>query len=521
MRTMESSLPAEEQEGWGLAAVAAVRAVFGIVWAIDAALTWRGAFATNYVGYLQNAAHGQPAWLAPWFNLWLSLVTPNPSPFIWATRIVETLIAVGLLLGLARKWTYIVGTLFSLLIWATAEGFGGPYATGASNIGPALVYVLVFVSLIAFERVLGLNPYSVDYYIERRRPGWARVAELQPDAGARRALPHMPWRRQGFAILGIVVALVFFLGTLESALNAAPATPANAAAAVAPLQIASTQPGAARDATLPPLLGTGDTVNLAITSSDANVEIASGVQYAAWTFGGTVPGPVIHVRQGQKVNVTYTNQGHMQHSIDFHSAEVPPDVAYRSINPGESLQFTWQANTPGAFIYHCGTPPVLLHMANGMYGAVVVDPAQALPAADASYVLVQSEWYTQQAQDKLMGGDFSKMQAANPDEVVFNGKAFQYKDHPLAARVGQRVRLYVVNAGPNLPSAFHVIGGMFQAVYPDANPAHAQNGVSTWTIAPGQGVIFDITFGQAGKYPFVDHSMRSMQIGAVGVIQAQ
>src|SRR5581483_9208460 len=152
------------------------------------------------------------------------------------------------------------------------------------------------------------------------------------------------------------------------------------------------------------------------------------------------------------VNVTYVNRGIMQHSIDFHAAEVPPNVAYRSINPGDSLQFSFVARTAGVFVYHCGTPPVLMHMANGMYGAIVVDPVPALPPADVSYVLVQSEWYTQQLQGSLLTGDPGKMFTVSPDEVVFNGMAYQYRDQPLTARAGERIRLYVVDAGPNLSS---------------------------------------------------------------------
>ena len=110
---------------------------------------------------------------------------------------------------------------------------------------------------------------------------------------------------------------------------------------------------------------------------------------------------------------------------------------------------------------------MLQHIANGMYGAIIVDPSEPLPPADVSYVLVQSEWYTAQAEGTLMTGDYDKMMSVRPDEVVFNGIAFQYNDHPLTAKVGQRVRLYVINAGPNLGSAFHIIGGMFAAVYPD------------------------------------------------------
>jgi nitrite reductase (NO-forming) len=267
---------------------------------------------------------------------------------------------------------------------------------------------------------------------------------------------------------------------------------------------------------LPPLINNGNTAAVTMTASDATIQIASGVQYQAWTFNGTVPGPILHVRQGQTLNVTLVNNGTMQHSIDFHAAQVAPDVAYRSINPGEKLEFSFVAATPGAFIYHCGTPPVLQHMANGMYGAIIVDPAEPLPPADVSYVLVESEWYTAQAEGTLMTGDYNKMLSVTPDEVVFNGIAFQYTDHPLTAKVGQRVRLYIIDAGPNLGSAFHIIGGMFAAVYPDADPKHALSGVSTYPIAPGQGVIFDAIMSQPGKYPIVDHSMRNMEIGATG-----
>jgi nitrite reductase (NO-forming) len=121
-------------------------------------------------------------------------------------------------------------------------------------------------------------------------------------------------------------------------------------------------------------------------------------------------------------------------------------------------------------------------------------------------------------QGPLMGLDFGKMMAATPDEVVFNGIADQYKDQPLTARAGQRVRLYVVDAGPSLPSAFHVVGAIFQSVYPDGDPAHALSGVSTYTVSPGEGVVFDLTIPEPGRYTFVDHAMRNMMLGAAGVL---
>jgi nitrite reductase (NO-forming) len=269
------------------------------------------------------------------------------------------------------------------------------------------------------------------------------------------------------------------------------------------------------------LLGEGDSVDLTIESTDVAVEIANGVTYQAWTFGGSVPGPVLHVRQGQTIHVRYTNNGMMQHSLDFHAAEVPPNEAYKNIDPGQTLEYSFVANTPGVFLYHCGTAPVLLHIGNGMYGAIIVDPAQPLPPADVSYVIVQGEWYTSQASGQEMRGNYQKMQAVQPDEVVFNGVANQYKDPPLVAHVGKTIRLYVVDAGPNLSSAFHVIGSMFQKVYPDGDAAHALTGVSTFPIGPGEGVVFDLTIPKAGKYPFVDHSMRSVSMGAVGVLDVR
>jgi nitrite reductase (NO-forming) len=508
-----------DSRAWLIVAAAGLRTAFGVLMSVDAYLKWQPGFASHYVGYLQNAANAQPHWLQPWFHMWLRLVTIHPEFFISATRWIETAIAIGLLLGFARRITYFAGALFCLLIWSTAEGFGGPYTSGATNVGPALVYVLVFMAAALFEHLLGPNPYSADYYIELLFPRWAWWIELTPRRAAQPPLA-LDWDHQLGVIGAIIVVVVFALCTLASSRTVLPPTPQNAAAAVSPLSLASGKPVAnVASPVLPPLLGEGDTVAVTIESKDSTVEIASGVQYQAWTFGGTVPGPILHVRQGQTVNVTFVNNGNMQHSIDLHAAQVAPNIAYRSINPGTKLNFSFVATTPGAFIYHCGTPPVLQHMANGMYGAIIVDPAEPLPPADVSYVLVQSEWYTAQDEGTLMVGDYDKMLAVRPDEVVFNGVAFQYNDHPLTAKAGQRVRFYVIDAGPNLATAFHIIGGMFAAVYPDGDAKHALAGVSTYPIAPGQGAVFDAIIPGPGKYPFVDHSMRDMEIGAAGALQ--
>jgi nitrite reductase (NO-forming) len=502
---------------WPAMARTALRVAFGLIWVVNAALTWTNEFAVHYVGYLHNAAQGQSAWSAWWFSLWIAVVTPHAMLFVWATRIIETALALALVFGFARKTTYIAGALFSLLVWSTAEGFGGPYAVGATNMGAGIVYVLVFIALIVINSRSGPSLYSVDYYIEKRWPCWHRVAEL---SSARKPTPAHPvsWSVQGPVLLGLAVLVFFLIAGLHSSLNVKGASPTAAAAAVSPLSLASTEPVKhPRDARLPPLTD-GPSVSVDISSTDRKVEIASGVQYQAWTFGAMVPGPTIHVRQGQTVNVTYTNHGTMQHSIDFHSALTPPNLSFAEVDPGKSITFSFVAKVPGAFVYHCGTPPVLLHMANGMYGAIIVDPATPLPPAAESYVIVQSEWYTQQVAGKLMGADYQKMLDERPDEVVFNGIAFQYRDHPLPVTPGERVRIYFVNAGPSLWSSFHVIGEIFDAVYPDGDTAHALTGVSTYSVGPGAGAIFDLVIQAPGKYPFVDHSMAHMTIGAQGIL---
>ncbi|HET6632164.1 MAG TPA: multicopper oxidase domain-containing protein [Rhodanobacteraceae bacterium] len=506
-------------QAWPAMLGSALRVAFGLIWAVDAALTWTPRFADHYVGYLHNAAQGQPAWSAWWFAMWIAIVTPHAGVFIWLTRIAETLIALGLLLGVARKSLYVAGALFSLLIWSTAEGFGGPYTVGATNMGAAIAYVLIFIALIAINYRAGISPYSLDYLIERRWPRWRRIAEWRADEPPRVVHP-VSWGVQASALLGIALLVFFLVGGLYSTLNVRAPSPSAAAAAVSPLSLAKGKLVHARDARLPPA-EPGPSMDVRVIATDETVEIASGVQYQAWTFGGSVPGPTIHVRQGQTVNVTFTNHGHMQHSIDFHAAVTPPSLHYVDIDPGESLTFSFVANTPGAFLYHCGTPPVLLHIGNGMYGALIVDPATPLPPAAESYVLVQGEWYTQQVSGSLMGGNFERMKAEQPDEVVFNGVAFQYRDHPLPVTAGERVRVYFVNAGPDLWSSFHVIGAIFDAVYPDGDPGHALSGVSTYTVGPGAGAVFDLVIPQPGEYAFVDHDMAHAIIGAQGIFDVR
>ena len=198
-----------------------------------------------------------------------------------------------------------------------------------------------------------------------------------------------------------------------------------------------------------PVASSGDVVNVKSVAKQQLISLASGVAYRAWTFNGTVPGPVIRVRQGQTIHFTLQNDDKtMAHSIDFHAAQTPPNVNYKPVLPGQSLTFDWKANYPGVFMYHCGTPPVMEHMANGMYGAIIVDPAGGWSPAQ-EYVLVQSEFYTKQLPDGSYTYDAAKAMAMQPDYVTFNGYMNQYTETPLTAKPGQRIRLFVLNAGPS------------------------------------------------------------------------
>ena len=269
--------------------------------------------------------------------------------------------------------------------------------------------------------------------------------------------------------------------------------------------------------TLPPA-PQGSDVNVKLVIQEKLISIAQGVAYHAWTFNGTVPGPIIHVRQGQMVHTTIVNEGSMPHSIDFHAAQTPWNVNYQEIGVGKSFSFTWRANFPGVFMYHCGTPTVIYHMANGMYGTIIVDPASGWTPAQ-EYVLVQSEFYTAQNPDGSYSVDSTKMMNNTPDYVVFNGYANQYKDAPLTAKVGQKIRLYILDAGPSQFSAFHVIGAIFSNAYMDGNPANRTQGNQTVMVAPGGGMVVELTIPDAGLYPFVTHSFADASKGAMGVIK--
>jgi nitrite reductase (NO-forming) len=286
------------------------------------------------------------------------------------------------------------------------------------------------------------------------------------------------------------------------------------------------------------------------------IEIAPGVRYQAWTFGGTVPGPVVHVREGDRIQFTMKNrtmekvsvtspaagnapflqqaaasnlqkalplQQPMHHSIDFHAATVAADDKWQPIMPGQTITFEWVANYPGIFMYHCGIPPVLQHVAMGQYGIVIVSPREGYPTDDTAtrrYAVVQSEFYLKEGAGGLYEFDFDAAQKKQPSHVLFNGHSGALTDTPLQAREGERVRLYFANVGPNDQSSAHVIGAVFDRVWYEGNLKNEWRGMRTALLGSSNGAVLEFIVPEEGRYVLVDHEFADVQKGAVGQIVA-
>lgn len=286
------------------------------------------------------------------------------------------------------------------------------------------------------------------------------------------------------------------------------------------------------------------------------VEVGPDVRYNAWTFGGSIPGPVLHVREGDRVTFTMKNRSHetvaltspvkggaafleqlarwndrevppaltpMRHSIDFHAATVAPNDKWRSIEPGESIRFKWTANYPGVYMYHCGTPPVLQHVAMGQYGVVIVSPREGYPTdeqVDREYVVVQSEFYLKKGEDGVYVFDHDAAFMKQPSIVAFNGHQKALVDAPLRAMPGDRVRLYLHNVGPSDSASSHVIGTVFDRVFYEGNPANDWRGMQTVLLGASNGAVVEFVVPEPGEYVLVDHEFADAAKGAVGKIVA-
>ena len=281
--------------------------------------------------------------------------------------------------------------------------------------------------------------------------------------------------------------------------------------------MAEADPGfVAHDAALPPL-GNGRVHRRTFTVQEVDREVAPGVTQRLWTFNGNAPGPVLHGRVGDVFEITLVNDGTIGHSIDFHAGALAPDGPMRTIAPGESLVYRFTATRAGVWMYHCSSMPMSAHIANGLFGAVVIEPPD-LPEVDRSYLLVQSELFL-----GPQGGpvDMEKIQAESPDAVVFNGYANQYDQRPLPARVGERIRVWVLDAGPNRSTSFHVVGSQFDTVYSEGGYLlrPGVGGAQSLGLEAAQGGFVELSFPAAGHYPFVSHVMVDAERGAHGIFR--
>jgi nitrite reductase (NO-forming) len=282
---------------------------------------------------------------------------------------------------------------------------------------------------------------------------------------------------------------------------------------------------------LPPPIGKRDPQTLRVDLLAAEVEggrLAEGTTFGYWTFNGKVPGPFIRVRVGDTVDIHLKNSGDsaMMHSVDFHATTGPGGgAAVLQVEPGKEKAMTWKALVPGLYVYHCATPMVAEHIANGMYGLILVEPAEGLPKVDREFYVMQGEIYTDIAYGQHGSAEFSveKLLDEHPEYFVFNGSVGALsKLHPLHAKVGETVRIYFGVGGPNFTSSFHVIGEIFDRVYALGGIiTKPLEGIQTVSVAPGGAVIVEFKLQVPGNYTIVDHALTRLERGLAGILSVE
>ena len=344
--------------------------------------------------------------------------------------------------------------------------------------------------------------------------------------------PSTSASRFGMAMLLAILALLFTV-SLTGCTRSADAAEAGGRSAV-PIRSASDEITGQEIAVVthapnvpPPITRTHPTrVIVNLETIETVAQIADSVEYPVWTFGGQVPGSFIRVREGDLVEFTLKNHPHstVPHNIDLHAVTGPGGGAAASLTmPGGESVFTFSALNPGLYVYHCATSPVPMHMANGMYGMILVEPKGGLPKVDKEFYVMQSEFYTKEAfgQAGMSHLDMEKGVEEKPTYVVFNGNVnSMIGDKALQANVGQRIRLFVGNAGPNLTSSFHVIGEIFDNVYQEGGSVATQHNVQTTLIPAGGAAIVEFGAEKPGNLIMVDHAIfRAFNKGALGMIK--
>jgi nitrite reductase (NO-forming) len=278
---------------------------------------------------------------------------------------------------------------------------------------------------------------------------------------------------------------------------------------------------------VPPPIGKREpqTVRVDLVTVELEGRLAEGTTFGYWTFNGKVPGPMLRVRVGDTVEVHLKNADNsaMVHSVDFHAATGPGGGAVSTqTNPGEEKTFRFKALIPGLYVYHCATPMVAHHIANGMYGMILVEPEEGLPKVDHEFYVMQGEIYTEGAFGQHGSQEFNveKLLNERPEYFVFNGSVGALsKLHPLQAKVGDTVRIFFGVGGPNYTSSFHVIGEIFDKVYNLGGVmSEPLKGVQTVTVPAGGAVITEFKLDVPGNYIMVDHALARMERGLMGIL---
>jgi len=281
---------------------------------------------------------------------------------------------------------------------------------------------------------------------------------------------------------------------------------------------------------VPPPVGEREpqTIQIDLETVEIEAKLDQRATYRFWTFNGTVPGPLVRVRVGDTVEVRLRNRedSWMMHNIDLHAVTGPGGGAeLTNVGPGESAGVRFKALNPGLYVYHCAVPPVAMHIANGMYGMILVEPEEGLPAVDREFYVMQGEIYTAETfgSEGLLTEDYQKLLDARPEYFVLNGHVGALTEHyPMKSRVGEKIRIFFGVGGPNHPSSFHVIGEIFDKVYINGSVSAApQSDVQTVLVPAGGAAIVEFTPQVPGRYVLVDHSLSRVERGLAGWLDVE
>lgn len=427
----------------------------------------------------------------------------------------------------------VVAVGFGMRAIDEADGAAGAAGSGVAGVAPLVlevelgdlfvrpssVEVAAGTELIVRVTNIGAMPHDLKLQGEigtaMLEPGQSEEVSLGVMTEATQAWCTVPGHKEAGMVLDVNVTGA---GAVASASDHDAASPGGDSAA---FDFAAEPPGdfTPYDPTLAPAPG-GTEHEITLRATETVIEVAAGVTQEMWMFNDQFPGPTLRGKVGDIFTVTLINEGKLGHSIDFHASKVAWNDEMRTIQPGESLVYQFEAKHAGAWMYHCGTAPALHHIGNGMFGAIIIDPPELEPV-DHEFIFVQSEIYLG---PEGRPGDLTKMQNEQHDAVVFNGYVNQYQHRPIRVEPGERIRAWVVDAGPSENSSFHVVGTVFDTVFKEGayllRPDETNGGSQALDLQPSQGGFVEFTFDEAGLYLIVTHKFANVGKGALGVFQA-